>query len=218
MDFLPGAILWDLDGTIVDTKACHFYTWQFALGKFGFVLEKRVFDENFGRNNLSLLPLYLGFQPDHDLAEAIINTKEVLFRQIAQQEVRLVPHVESWLADASRFGILQAIASSAPMENIITLLEVFNLQHYFQKLIPGGDLPAKPEPDIFIIAAQKLGRLPKDCLVVEDSLAGVQAAKQARMKCVAVTTSHEKEELCIADLVVADYQTPLEQVIPLLFQ
>lgn len=205
----PRAILWDLDGTIVDTKACHFHTWKYALEKHGFSLEKSVFDQNFGRNNITLLPLYLGFQPDVDFAAEIIHDKETLFRQIAPQQVELIPGVETWLSSADAMNIAQAIASSAPLENISTLLNSTNLNHYFDLIVSGVDLPAKPEPEIFIQTASRLGYQPKECLVIEDSVAGVQAAKRAGMMCVAVMTSHPQDELDLADVVVDDFQKPL---------
>ncbi len=207
----PRAILWDLDGTIVDTKACHFYSWQYALEKHGFALEKPVFDQNFGRNNITLLPLYLGFQPDVDLAAEIIDDKETLFRQIAPQQVELIRGVENWLFCADAMNITQAIASSAPMENISILLNHSNLDHYFDLFVSGVDLPTKPEPDIFLQTARRLGYQPRECLVIEDSVSGVQAAKRAGMLCIAVTTSHPSVELDLADLVVDDFQKPLEE-------
>jgi len=207
---IPSAILWDLDGTIVNSKACHFYTWHYALEKQGITLEKSVFDKNFGRNNPTLLPLFLGFQPDADLGAEIINDKETLFREIAQQQVELIPGVETWLLSADGMNIAQAIASSAPMENITVLLNIFNLDQYFDLKVSGVDLPTKPAPDIFLQTASGLEFQPRECLVVEDSVSGVQAAKSAGMKCVAVTTSHSREELTLADLVVDDFQESIE--------
>ena len=209
----PSAILWDLDGTIVDTKASHFLTWQRALEKHGFVLERTVFEVNFGRNNRTLVPLFLGFQPDGDLLAEIIEVKETLFRQIAPHQAGLVPGVKTWLSKAGEINIVQAIASSAPMENIAIMLEKFDLRHYFASIVSGAALPAKPEPDVFIQAAQTLNILPADCLVIEDSIAGVQAANQAGMCCIAVTTTHQRDELGQAAIVVDDFNTPFHEIL-----
>jgi beta-phosphoglucomutase len=209
----PCAILWDLDGTIVDTKASHFLTWQRALEKHGFVLERTVFEVNFGRNNRTLVPLFLGFQPDDNLMAEIIDVKETLFRQIAPHQAGLVPGVKTWLSKADEMSIAQAIASSAPMENIAIMLDIFNLGHYFGSIVSGAALPAKPEPDVFIQAAQTLNILPADCLVIEDSIAGVQAANQAGMRCIAVTTTHQRDELGQAAIVVDDFNTPFDEIL-----
>jgi beta-phosphoglucomutase len=200
------AILWDLDGTIVDTKDCHFFTWKYAMKKHGIELEKGTFEASFGRNNAAIIPSFLGYQPDEHLLAEIINDKEGLFREIAPMETKLVPGVEDWLATAGSLHFAQAIASSAPMENIAMMLKNFKLKQYFDAIISGTTLPAKPEPDIFLVAADNLSCSPIDCLVIEDSLAGVAAAKSAGMQCIAVTTTHPRDELGEADLVVDDYQ------------
>jgi beta-phosphoglucomutase len=126
------AILWDLDGTIVDTKDCHFFTWESALQKHGFVLNRDTFEMNFGRNNHALAPLFLGFEPDTILLEQLIDHKETLFRQIGPQQTTLVPGVKTWLSTARGMNIKQAIASSAPMENITTMLSHFELARVLQ--------------------------------------------------------------------------------------
>jgi beta-phosphoglucomutase len=207
------AFLWDLDGTIVDTKDCHFFTWESALNMHGFELDRDVYGMNFGRNNNALAPLFLGFDPDDDLLEALIDHKETLFRQIAPEQTKLVPGVRTWLATAAGMNIKQAIASSAPIENITTMLAHFELERYFNTIVSGTYLPAKPEPDIFLKAAKDLGCSPTNCLVIEDSLAGVKAAKNAGMHCVAVTTSHAREELIRADIVIDDFTGPLNKIL-----
>ena len=216
MKDIPRAILWDLDGTIVDTKLGHFDSWQFALEKHGFTLDRSIFDKNFGRNNMTVLPKYLGFEPDADLEAEIINDKEDFFCENAPRQATLIPGVESWLSTAKAMNIAQAIASSAPMGNISVLLNHSNLDHYFDLFVSGANMPAKPEPDIFLKAASRLGQEPGECLVIEDSVAGIQAAKSAGMMCIAVMTSHAKDDLILADLVVEDFQEPLAVAFDLL--
>jgi beta-phosphoglucomutase len=207
------ALLWDLDGTIVDTKDCHFFTWESAMQKFGFELDRDVYEMNFGRNNHALAPLFLGFDPEADLLAQLIDHKETLFRQIAPEQTGLVQGVRTWLSTAAGMKIKQAIASSAPMENITTMLAHFELERYFNVIVSGSYLPAKPEPDIFLKAAKDLGCSPADCLVIEDSLAGVTAAKAARMHCVAVSTTHTREELQPADIVVDDFEGSFRDIL-----
>jgi beta-phosphoglucomutase-like phosphatase (HAD superfamily) len=110
-------------------------------------------------------------------------------------------------------GIKQAIASSAPMENIIAMLKTFNLSDYFDLLVSGAEIPAKPEPDVFLRTAEGLGFLGKKCLVIEDSTAGVKAAKRAGMVCIAVVTSHLESQLRSADLIIDDFSLPLIEAI-----
>ncbi len=207
------AILWDMDGTIFDTKECHYATWVYALEKFGFNLRREVYDANFGRNNKTLIPLLLGFQPEESLVNALIDEKEGYFRQIAPEEIALVPGVESWLIEVKQAQIPQAVASSAPMENITTLLSSFNLQHYFNAFVSGASLAAKPEPDVFLETAKILGRSPKNCVVVEDAIPGVKAAINAGMTCIAVSTTCTIADLLLADHVVKDFTKPLSEIL-----
>lgn len=213
MTYKENAILWDLDGTIVDTKTSHVFTWETALQKHGYALDMAVFESNFGRNNTTLLPILLGFTPDDDLMTQIIEDKEALFRQIAPERITLVPGVETWLSAADGLNYAQAIASSAPMENITTMLGIFNLESYFQSIISGTDLPAKPKPDVFFQAAQTLAVQPENCVVIEDSLAGVEAAHRAGMRCIAVSTTHPRRDLSQADIVIDDFTTPMIDIL-----
>jgi len=203
------AILWDLDGTIVDTYAGHLQTWENALEAYGYQLDRALFVEQFGRNNASLLPALLGFEPEPDLMKKIIEAKERLFLEITAEWITLVPGVTSWLRAAAELNYTQAIASSAPMDNIRSMLAVHDLEGHFASLVSGSNLPAKPEPDVFLRAADILQVPKENCLVIEDSVAGVAGAKQAGMRCIAVTTTWPSNKLSQADLVVDDFTMPL---------
>jgi len=213
VDLSKMVILWDLDGTIVDSTECHYKTWALTLEKHGFSLSREKFKAHYGKNTKTALPIYLGFDPDPTLAENIQQEKEALFRQIMPKESQLVPGVISWLAAADDAGFKQAIASSAGMKNITTMLSAFNLLSYFDSLVSGANLPAKPQPDVFLAAADQLNQLPENCLVIEDSTAGVEAAKKAGMTCIAVLTSHSKSQLASADLVIEDFNEPFTKVL-----
>lgn len=144
--------------------------------------------------------------------------KEILFRQLFTEESELVPGVKFWLAAIKDAGMKQAVASSANMKNITTMLSAHNLIGYFDLLVTGANLPAKPEPAVFLRAASQLGQLPENCLVIEDSVAGVKAAKNAGMACIAVVTSHKKEQLQDADLIIDDFNRPFFDTLEILRQ
>lgn len=207
------ALLWDMDGTLFDSKETHFISWQHALQMHGYTLDRQIYNANFGRNNRVNVPLFLGFEPEPDLYETIVETKERVFRQIAPESAKLVPGVLAWLGTAKNAQFPQVVASSAPMINIETLLAEFGLISFFDQLISGEDMPAKPEPDIFLTAALTAQRTPDQCWVIEDSLPGIQAAKNADMRCIAVATLHHASELSMADVILADFTTPLASVI-----
>ncbi len=89
------------------------------------------------------------------------------------------------------------------------MIDKFGLRHYFEAIVPGAALPSKPNPEIFLKAARKIDRQPEQCVVIEDSLAGVEGGKNAGMKCIAVTTTFSPDDLTLADRVVEDYYRPL---------
>jgi beta-phosphoglucomutase-like phosphatase (HAD superfamily) len=211
------AILWDMDGTLIDTKTCHYVSWRDTLQKHGYDLTEALFNEHFGRNNASIIPIYLGFQPAPELAAVLISEKEALFREMAPDKSRLFSGVESWLKTAQSLGIPQAVASSGGLENIRVMAKAFNIDSYFNELVSGADLPAKPEPDVFLLAAQALETSPAYCVVIEDSVPGVNAAKRAGMKCVALTSTNPPDKLEQADVVVVDFTGPLQDVLQRLF-
>jgi HAD superfamily hydrolase (TIGR01509 family) len=205
--------LWDMDGTIVDTKRAHFEAWRDAVKSFGYDLDHETFEVGFGRTNRAILPIYIGFKPDQDLADEMIKVKEQLFRKIALESSTLVAGVESWLAAAKKAGIPQAIASSAPIGNIGALMDHFKLNQYFDFFMSGANLPAKPEPDVFLEAAQQFDQKIAQLIVIEDSVAGVKAGKSAGMQCIGVATHLKKSELAMADFVVNDFTMPLVEVL-----
>ena len=112
--------------------------------------------------------------------------------------------MRDWLQCFDGMGLKQAVGSSAPQENIDVLLKELGLSQWFSALVAGASIPGKPDPAVFLRAAELLGVQPAECLVIEDAVAGVEAAKRAGMRCLAVCTTNPAEKLQKADRVVAD--------------
>ena len=184
-----GAIIWDLDGTIASTEQAHFAAWQEILAHEGVDYSYERFLHDFGRNNGELLPELLG--PDLSLAriDEISRRKEAAFRRYLHQGygVRLLPGVLDWLNRFEEAGVKQAIGSSGPMANIVALVEKLEIGDYFHGLLTGIRLPrGKPHPAIFLNVAAAIETEPARCIVIEDSLHGVEAALRGSMPVVAV--------------------------------
>jgi len=209
-------ILWDMDGTLVDNKDLHFETWHQTLLEINVNLERRIFDENFGKNNLESLPIYLGYLPDIDLINRLSETKEKAFQTLAAQKSLLFPGVINWLNYFQESKVPQAIASSAPMKNIEVVVKHLNLKDYFDVFVTGSDFPSKPAPDIFLFAAEKLNIPAHRSIVIEDSHVGLQAGKSAGMKTIGVASTHPASSLD-ADVVIQDFITHPEKIIKDLF-
>jgi HAD superfamily hydrolase (TIGR01509 family) len=201
MPFLE-AILWDMDGVLADTTPLHFATWKQVLAKYGLPFDKQEFQYIFGLKNHDLLPRLVGKPLDHNWIEQVAAQKERAFRQALTGRLQPLPGVIKWLDRFNGWNCKQAVASSAPPENVETLVDELNIRKYFTALVTPGNLPGKPDPAVFLLAARQLGAVPHNCLVIEDSIPGVEAAYRAKMKCIAVTTTNPPEVLTRADIVV----------------
>jgi len=195
-------ILWDMDGVLVDTAEFHYLSWTQTLAEIGISIDRRSFRLVFGKNNYDTLTIFLQRPPEAELLAQLGPRKESLFRELIHGKAQLLPGARRWLDDFRRLGHQQAVASSAPQENIDALVDELELRGYFQALCAGNDMPGKPDPTIFLLAASALGLPPRDCIVIEDSLAGIEGAKRAGMTCIAVATTNPIEALADADLVV----------------
>ncbi len=120
----------------------------------------------------------------------ISEKKESLFRELIKGKAEPLPGVLDWLRQFQAWGIKQAITSSAPPENIEVLVAELKIEEFFDAIVSGFDLPGKPNPDVFLKAANTIQMEPENCIVIEDAIAGVEGAKRAGMKCIAVTTTN----------------------------
>ena len=195
-------VLWDLDGVITDTGELHFQTWVTSLSEIGITYTPEMFKATFGMNNAGVLTTLLGHRPEPELLTQISNRKEQLFRDAVRGQAQILPGVRDWLAQFQSANIPQAIASSAPQANIDALVDELGLRDYFGAIVSGFALPGKPDPAVFLKAAQLVQVPPENCLVIEDAVPGVQAAKRAGMKCLAVTTTNPRSALSQADVIV----------------
>jgi beta-phosphoglucomutase family hydrolase len=196
------AVLWDMDGVLVDTGEWHYRAWVQALQEEGIAFDWDVFQRTFGMDNASILELIFEAPPDPGTVRRIGGRKEALFREFIHGQAKPMPGVVEWLGRLSQRGVAQAVASSAPAENVEFIMDELGIRGYFGALVSCDGLPGKPDPMIFLEAARRLGVPPIDCVVVEDGLPGLQAAHSAGMRCIGVTTTHPASALSLADRVV----------------
>ena len=196
------AVLWDMDGVLVDSAELHYQTWKQTLAGYGIPFSRQLFNEFFGMNNEQTLTRVLGRAPEPSFLQESSDHKEDIFRKSIHGQVELCPGVRKLLQELQRVGVKQAVASSAPQENIDALVNEFNMASFFQAIVSGCELKSKPDPVTFLHAAERLGVNPQRCVVIEDALHGIEAARRAGMKCIAVATTHPVDLLSPADLVV----------------
>jgi beta-phosphoglucomutase family hydrolase len=195
-------VLWDMDGVLVDTGEAHYQSWADVLADYGVSFSRDFFRETFGMNNVGILTLLFGDRLTPDLLEEIAGRKEEAFRDQVRGHVQPLPGVLDWLPRLEAQGFQMGIASSAPSANIDALIDELRLRSYFDTLVSGVDMLGKPDPALFLEVARRLDLPPERCIVVEDAKAGVEAAKRANMKCIAVTTTNPADALAAADIIV----------------
>jgi beta-phosphoglucomutase len=205
------ALIWDVDGTLIDTAEQHYQAWVEFARELGKPFTRQNFTDTFGRRNPEIIRELFDPTADEVLVAEWGERKEQLYRAKAAAGIDLLPGVRALLESARDLGIPQAVGSSAPRANLDLLLKVTGTADFFQAIVSMEDTQrGKPDPQVFLIAAQRLGVAPRGCVVLEDAVAGVQAAKAAGMLCVAVTFvgHHPAQRLRAAgaDLVVPTLQ------------
>ncbi len=197
------AIIWDMDGVLADTAPYHFRAWQEIFGKRGVKFTREDFKHAFGIRNDAIIRRALGKEISQDEIEAIARRKEKTFRRMIGQNIKPIPGAVKLLKALDESGVKMALASSTPIENIRLITGSLGIADCFQAIVSGHEVTeGKPSPQVFLLAARRLGVKPGNCIVIEDAVAGVTAAKKAGMYCVAIATTHSKESLKQADLVV----------------
>jgi beta-phosphoglucomutase family hydrolase len=197
------AVIWDMDGVLADTAPHHLRAWQETFAKRGIDFTEADFERGFGVRNDAIIRNTLGEQTTDAEIEAIAREKEATFRRIIGSDIKPLPNVLELLRQLHDRGIRMAIASSTVIENIRLIIGSLGIEKYFKAVITGHDVTeGKPSPQVFLLAAQRLGVNPANSIVFEDAVAGVKAAKSAGMHCVAITSTHPREKLAEADLIV----------------
>ena len=212
------AILWDMDGVIADTAEYHYLAWRdvFAEKDVDFTMEE--FMGHFGQRHDTIIIDTLGTLPAAELI-AINTEKQANYRRRVAGHIQPLPGAIALIRSLQEHGIKQAIASSAPQENILIIIQGLGIEDCFQAIVHGTEVTeGKPSPQIYLLAAEKLGVSPANCIVFEDAMAGVDGAKRAGMKCVAVTNSHPETRLQKADLVVSTLEMVSVAKLAALFQ
>ena len=195
-------ILWDMDGVLFDTGEVHYQSWCETLPEYGIPFNRETFKRIFGMKNDEIVPRLAAGPLSPALVTEIGDRKEAVFREMIHGSVELLPGTRQWLERFNGWGLQQAVASSAPRANVDALLEETRIGSFFSAVISVDGLPGKPDPAIFLTAAASLGVHPEQCLVIEDAVAGIEAARRAGMRCIALTTSNPAGMLNKADLVL----------------
>jgi beta-phosphoglucomutase len=191
-----------MDGTIVNSLPFHKQAWQETFIKRGKDFTEADFKWANGRRNEEIIPHFLARKMSLSEVNLIANEKEAAFRRLVKDNIKALPGVIELIKSlASEFQL--AIVSSTPEKNIELITKTLGIKKYFSLFVNGDDVKdGKPSPQGFLLGAKKLGVEPKNCVVMEDAIVGVQAAKRAGMYCIAVANTCPREAIAEADIVV----------------
>jgi beta-phosphoglucomutase family hydrolase len=205
-----GAFIFDMDGTLVDNMSFHERTWLELLAGCGVAVTADEFHRRAsGRTNPDILREFLGDRlAEHEVTEWT-ERKEALYREAYRPHLQAIAGLHGFLEAARQLGIPLAVATSGTPENVEFVLEGLRIGPLFATIVTGDEVRrGKPDPEMFLTAAERLKVEPASCLVFEDSRAGVEAAVRAGMRVVVLATTpgiRELEGRAGVVSVVADY-------------
>lgn len=198
------AFIFDMDGTIVDNMAYHTESWLAFFKRRGHELDADSFFRNTaGRQGHEIMRSYLGEALTKEEVAALDFEKESLYRELYAPHLAATPGFEAFIARAKAAGVKLAVATAAPPENIDFTLDGLDLRKQFDAIAGAADVArGKPNPDVFLLAAERAGALPANSIVFEDAPLGVEAARRAGMRAVVLTTTLPAEAFAEFDNVI----------------
>ncbi|MBN1437422.1 MAG: HAD family phosphatase [Sedimentisphaerales bacterium] len=203
IDKMNKAVIFDMDGVIVDTGPYHKQSWYDLAEKHGWRMSEEFFAHTFGMQNYQIIPQMTDDSLSREQIDEAGLWKEIRFRELIAGQIAPLAGVLEIITELKSQGFKLAVGSSGPRMNVEMVLRGSGVKDYYDAIIAGEDVRnGKPAPDTFLAAAKAIGISPDRCVVIEDAVHGVEAAKTAGMKVVAVTTTNPAENLKQADLVV----------------
>ena len=197
------AVIFDVDGVLINSYRPHFESWRMLAAEHGITMTEQQFQSTFGRTSRDIIAHFWGDRLDPARIPAMDEHKEALYRQIIQRDFPAMPGAAELIDALHEAGFRLAVGSSGPPQNVDLTLKLLGREGRIHARITGADVQrGKPDPQVFLIAADRLGIPPAACAVVEDAPAGITAARAAGMAAIALTGTADAAGLADADLVV----------------
>lgn len=190
-------VIFDWDGVVIDSSAQHERSWEILAEEISKPLPDGHFKLGFGKKNQVIIPGILKWATDDAEVQRLADRKEEIYRELVKQSgVHILPGARELLIALQANGIPAAVGSSTPRGNLDAIFAATGLDRFFQAVVCGDDVTnGKPAPDVFLLAAEKLGLPASGCLVIEDAHAGIEAALRAGMRVLAVATTNPLQDL-----------------------
>ncbi|MEM7550291.1 MAG: HAD family phosphatase [Bacteroidota bacterium] len=202
------ALLFDMDGVIVDNHKYHFKAWQVFAEKYGFELTEAFYKQQMnGRRMKNCLELVFNRSMTDEEVVSYDHEKEEIYRELYRPELKAHEGLIELLKDAREEGFKLAVATSAPTENVIFTIDGLGIRHFFDSIVDSTQVTqGKPHPEVYLKSAENVETEPSRCIVFEDALRGVEAGKNAGCKVVGVATTHNRSEIVGTDLVIDTFK------------
>ena len=199
------AFLFDMDGTIVDNMAYHTAAWtEFFRRRGTFIEQDDFFASTAGRHGREIMRAFIGAELSDAEVESLNTEKEVIYRELYGPHRKVIAGFEALIAQAKASSMALAVATAASDANIVFTLDGLDIRKHFYAVVGAGDVKhGKPSPDVFLKAAQQCGVAPEHCIVFEDAPLGVEAARNAGMRAVVLTTTMPAAAFAAYDNVIA---------------
>lgn len=207
-DELPfKGVIFDMDGTLIVSTEADYLAWEKVFNDYGKKLSFQEYQPLLGIRSANVIKEHLGVTGEEDVKRILKEKFDYFVDIITANPIKPVLAAEAFLISMANYPVKVALATSSRKEKMELVLKQLNFLQYFHAIVTGDEVEnSKPAPDIFLKAAERLGLPARECMVVEDGPIGVAAAKNAKMKCVAITATHTADKLYQADIVIESYE------------
>ena len=201
-------VIFDMDGVLVDNREAHIEAFVVFCKRYGVDIRNVDLSWMYGKGNDEIIPNLIPEAAKKYDIKALSDEKEAIYREIYTKTIKPVPGLIPLLEDLHKNGIKCAVGSSAPVENVDFVIDTLKIRRFFSAFVNGDMVAkAKPDPEIYLKSLAKLGLPASECIVMEDSFAGIESARKAGIKVIALATTNSAEALEKADveMIIPDF-------------
>lgn len=201
-------VIFDMDGVLVDSNPAHKTAIRQFCDRYNLDLTDAFLEQKiYGRTNKEWIPELFGDLPETEILR-LADEKEAAFRDSFDPKANEVPGAVDFLNQLHREGVKMLVATSAPRENADYIISALGIGHCFEDVLDSSHVEkGKPEPEVYLKAADRLNLPPSNCIVFEDSIAGVEAANRAGAVVFGLTTTHSEQELKNCRITAEDFRS-----------
>ncbi|MGB5553424.1 MAG: HAD family phosphatase [Flavobacteriaceae bacterium] len=208
-------VIFDMNGVITDDEDCHELATQQAFEKVGMTITPALYRRYcLGRTDAAaFVDLLRDFQIKDQNVNSIIADKSTLYQALIARNLKVYPGVVTLIEQLHQTYTL-ALTTSSTIEEVQTVIDQLQIEHFFKTIVSSRDVKrGKPDPEPYLLTAERLGVNPQECVVIEDSENGVRSAKAAGMNCIAIPNTEKPEKLKLADSIITNYSEITEELI-----